>query len=43
MPTPRPETSVTCSAVEKPGWKMRAKTCSSVSVSSAVIRPTSVA
>jgi len=23
MPTPRPEISVTCLAVEKPGWKMR--------------------
>ena len=30
MPTPRPETSVTCSAVEKPGAKINMPTSSSV-------------
>lgn len=30
MPTPRPEMSVTCSAVEKPGMKMSCQTSSSV-------------
>ena len=35
MPTPRPETSVTTSAVEKPGAKISAQTSSSVIVSGA--------
>ena len=35
MPTPRPETSVTCSAVEKPGAKIRPQTSASLIVSGA--------
>ena len=43
MPTPRPDRSVTCSAVEKPASKISAKMpCSSSSVS-APIRPRSMA
>ena len=39
MPTPRPETSETVSAVEKPGRKIRLSISSSVSTSSSAIRP----
>ena len=41
MPTPRPETSLTTSAVEKPGAKIRLKIRSSDSSSSAPTRPRS--
>ncbi len=41
MPTPRPDRFVTCSAVEKPGSKMRLKISDSVSVRPASIRPRS--
>src|SRR5205823_14160996 len=37
IPTPRPDNSVSFSAVEKPGWKMSAHTWSSDSVSLPVI------
>ncbi len=43
MPTPRPLTSVTCLAVENPGWKSRAKISLSVSSSPAATRPRSMA
>ena len=36
MPTPRPETSVTTSAVENPGAKIKPQTSLSLSVSAAV-------
>ncbi len=43
MPTPRPETSVTFSAVENPGTKIRLKTSSSSSSSPSWTRPFLVA
>src|SRR5690606_12890037 len=42
MPTPRPDRSVTSSAVEKPGWKIRSQTCASLGLSG-IARPRSVA
>ena len=42
MPTPRPDRSVTASAVEKPGWKIRSQTCASVGFSGTA-RPRSAA
>ena len=41
MPTPRPDTSLTASAVEKPGRKIRLWICSSVKAASWAIRPRS--
>src|ERR1019366_4809563 len=43
IPTPRPDTSVTCRAVEKPGANMKAKISASVSWASAATRPFSMA
>ncbi len=43
MPTPRPLTSVTCSAVEKPGSKIRLQTSWSLSLASAATSPRSTA
>ena len=45
IPTPRPETSVTCSAVLKPGRKMKSRVSASVrrAASSGVVSPSSMA